>query len=77
MPCAYMLSCFSLVRFFATLCFIAHQVPLSIGFSEQEYWNGWPFPPPGDLPNPEIKPASSVAPVLQADSLPLSHQYVC
>ena len=35
----------------------AHQVPLSMGFSRQEYWSGLLFPPPGDLPNPGIKPA--------------------
>ena len=29
---------------------VAHQAPLSMGFSRQEYWSGWPFPPPGDLP---------------------------
>ena len=46
------------------------QAPLSIGFSRQEYWSGLPFPSPGDLPDPGIKPES---PVLQADSLPLSH----
>ena len=38
-----------------------------LGFSKQEYWSGLPFPSPGDLPNPEIKPRS---PALQADSLP-------
>ena len=38
-----------------------------------EHWSGLPFPPPGNLPNPGIKPASPVAPELQADSLPLSH----
>ena len=38
-----------------------------MGFPRQEYWSGLPFPPPGDLPNPGIKPAS---PTLQADSLP-------
>ena len=43
------------------------QVPLSMGFSRQEYWNGLPFPFPGDLPNPGIEPGS---PALQADSLP-------
>ena len=37
---------------------IAHQAPLSMGFSRQEYWNGLPSPPPGDLPNPGIEPAS-------------------
>ena len=35
---------------------VAHQAPLSMRFSRQEYWSGLPFPPPGDLPNPEIKP---------------------
>ena len=39
----------------------------SIGFSRQEYWSGLPFPPPGDLPDPGIEPASSA---LQADTLP-------
>ena len=36
----------------------AFQAPLSMGFSRQEYWNGYPFSPPGDLPNPGIKPRS-------------------
>ena len=43
------------------------QSPLSMGFSRQEYWSALPFPSPGDLPNPRIKPRS---PALQADSLP-------
>ena len=43
---------------------------LSMGFSRQEYWSGLPFPPPGDLPNPGIKPTSPVSPALQAGSLP-------
>ena len=43
------------------------QAPLSVGFSRHEYWNGLPFPSPGDLPNPGIEPGS---PALQADSLP-------
>ena len=49
-----------------TLCdpTVAHQAPLSIGFSRQEYWSGLPCPPPGDLPNPGIKPASLISPVL-------------
>jgi len=46
---------------------VAHQDPLSMEFSRQEYWSGLPCPPPGDLPNPGIKPRS---PALQADSLP-------
>ena len=52
---------------FATPWTIALKVPLSVGFSRQEYWSGLPFPSPGDLPNPGIEPAS---PALQADSLP-------
>ena len=50
---------------------VAHQAPLSIGFSRKEYWSELLFPSPGNLPNPEIKP---VSPALQADSLMLSHQ---
>ena len=46
---------------------VAHQAPLSMGFSRQEYWSGLPFPSPGDLPNPRTKPRS---PALQEDSLP-------
>ena len=46
---------------------VALQVPLSMGFSRQEYWIGLPFSSPGDLPNPGIEPGS---PALQADSLP-------
>ena len=43
----------------------AHQAPLSMGFSRQEYWGGLPFPSPGDLPDSGIKPRS---PALQADA---------
>ena len=45
----------------------AHQAPLSVGFSRQEYWSELPFPSPGDLPNPGIEPGS---PALQVNSLP-------
>ena len=62
-----MLSCFSQVQLFVTLGTAASQALLSMGFSRQEYWRGLPFPPPGDLPNPGIKPGS---PMLLADSLP-------
>ena len=55
------------VRLFATPWTIAHQAPLFMGFSRQEYWSGLPFPSPGDLLNPGIKPGS---PTLQADFLP-------
>ena len=58
------------VRFFVTPCTVAHQAPLFMEFSSQEYWSGLPFPPPGDLPNPGIKPTSLM---LQAGYLPLSH----
>ena len=56
----------SRVRLFATPWTVARQAPLSMGFSRQEYWSGLPFPSPGDLPNPGIKPGS---PALQADAL--------
>ena len=39
-----------------TLGTIVHQALLSMGFSRQEYWSGWPSPPPGDLPDPGINP---------------------
>ena len=42
----------------ATLWTVAHQSPLSMGFSKQEYWRGLPFPPPGNLPYPGIELAS-------------------
>ena len=53
-----MLSRFSRVRLSATLWTVAHQAPLSMGFSRQEYWSGLPCPPPGDLPDPGIEPES-------------------
>ena len=53
-----MLSHFSCVQLFATPRTVTLQAPLSMGFSRQEYWSGLSFPPPGDLPNPEIKPVS-------------------
>ena len=52
------------VQLFATLWTGAHQALLSMGFSQQEYWSGLPFPTPGDLPHPEIEPASLASPVL-------------
>ena len=65
------LSHFSRVRLCVTPWAVARQAPLSMRFPRQEYWRGWPFPSPGDLPDPGIKPTSSA---LQADSLPLSHR---
>ena len=55
---------------FVILSIIALQLPLSMGFSRGEYWSGLPWPPPGHLPDPGIKP---VSPALQADPFPLSH----
>ena len=57
----------SRVQLFATLWTVAHEAPLSMGFSRQEYWSELPFPSPGDLPYPGIEPES---PALQADCLP-------
>ena len=59
-----MLSHFSHVWLCATLWTVACQAPLSIGVSRQEYWSGLPFPPPEDLPNSEIEPASLIFPEL-------------
>ena len=67
------LSHLSRVQLFATLWTVAHQAPLSMGFSRQEYLSGLPCPPPGD-PDPQIEPVSPVAAALQADSLLLSLQ---
>ena len=54
------------VRLFATPWTVAHQAPPPMGFSRQEYWSGLPFPSPGDLPDPGIKPRS---PALRAYAL--------
>ena len=56
----------SRVRLFATPWTSTYQAPPSMGFSRQEYWSGLPFPSPGDLPDPGIKPRS---PTLEADAL--------
>ena len=53
-----MLSHFRHVQLFTNLWTVAHQAPLSVGFYRQEYWSGLPCPPPGDPPDPGIKPAS-------------------
>ena len=61
----------SCIQFFSTQWTIACQAPLSSRYPRQEYFSGLPFPSPGDLIKPGVEPAS---PVLQVDSLPLSHQ---
>ena len=55
---------FSCVRLFGTLWIVAHQAPLSIGFSRQEFWSWLPCPSPEDLPGPVIEPRSLVSPAL-------------
>ena len=55
---ACVLCCFSCVCLFATLWTVAHHIPLTMGFSRQEYQLGLPCPPPGDLPHPWTKPKS-------------------
>ena len=54
----------SRVQLFATPQIVAHQAPLFVRFSRQEYQSGLPFPSPGDLPNPGIKPMSQASPAL-------------
>ena len=58
------LRCFNRVPPFATLWTVARPAPLSIGFSRQEYWSGCPCPPPGDLPDTDIKTVSLMSPAL-------------
>ena len=60
----------SRVWLFVTLWIVACQVPLSMGFSRQEYWSGLPYPPSRELPDPGIEFVSLESPALQADSLP-------
>ena len=48
----------SRVRLFVTAWTVARQAPLSVRFFGPEYWSGLPFPPPGDLPDPEMEPSS-------------------
>ena len=82
-----MLNHFSHVRLFATLWTLAHQAPLSMGFSRQEYWSGFQCPPPRDLPNLEIEPTSLTSPALTGSFFTTSatgkpmymprHMYMC
>ena len=57
----YVLRC---VQLFATPWTLAHQAPLSMGFSQEEFWSELPFPPPGDLSDPGIRLQSLASPVL-------------
>ena len=62
----------SLSRVTVTPGAVARQAPLSVEFSEQEYWSGFPCPPPGDLPDPGIEPSSLKSPVLAGRFFPTS-----
>ena len=68
LPCSVKAACvinpFSPVRLFVTPWTLAHQAPLSMGFSRQESWRGFPCPPPGDLPNPGVEPVAPVSAAL-------------
>ena len=64
LPIMCVLNHFSHVWLFVTLWTVAPQAPPSMGFSRQEYWNGLPCPPPGDLPDPGIEHASLTSPAL-------------
>ena len=66
------LSHFSHVRLFVTPRTVACQPPLSMGFSRQAYWNGLPYPPPGDLPTQGLNPSLLCLLHWQAGSLPLA-----
>ena len=70
-----MLSHFSRVPLFSTPWTVAHQAPLSVGFPRQEYWSGLPCPPPGDLPHPGVKPASTRSPALAGGFFPTNATY--
>ena len=58
-----------------TQCTVAHQAPLSMGFSRQEFWSGFPCPPPGDLPNPGTEPMSLISPALAGRFFTISTTY--
>ena len=75
----YMCVCaLSRVRLFVTPWTVAHQAPLSMGFSRQDYWSKLPFPSLGDHPNPGIEPGSLVSVALAGDfftTVPTSNKY--
>ena len=57
------------VRLLAAQWTVAHQAPLSMEISRQEYWSGLPFPPAGPLPDPGMEPVFPMSPALRNDSL--------
>ena len=62
--CVCVLSCFSHVQLFATPWTVANQASLSMEFSREEYWSGFPFPSPEHLPDPGMEPTSLVSPAV-------------
>ena len=64
MVVVYLLSHFSHVRVFVTPWTVAHQAPMPMGFSRQEYWRGLPCPPPVGCPDPGIEPPFLMSPAL-------------
>ena len=62
--CVCVRSYFSRIQLFVTPWTVACQAPLSMGFPREEYWRGLPCPPPGDLPQPGVKPTSLRSPAL-------------
>ena len=71
--CACVLSCFSCIQLFATIWSVAHQAPLFMGFSRQEYGSGLPCTPPGDLPDPGMNLCLQHLLHWQSGSLSLCH----
>ena len=68
---------FSCVWLFMTICTVACQAPLSMEFSSQEYWGGFPCPPPVNLPNSEIEPTSLTSPALVVVGVGWGLYYLC
>ena len=65
----------SVVSDSATPWTVAHQAPLSLEFSRQEYWNGLTFPPPGDIPDTQVEPASLVSPAVTGGFFTIAGDY--
>ena len=69
----YICVCSLSVQLFATTWTVSRQDPLSMKFSRQEDWSGLPFPPPEDLPDPEIEPSSFASPALAGGFFTTDH----
>ena len=74
--CACVLSC-SVMSDSAIPWTVAHQAPLSMGFSRQECWSGLPCPPPGGLPDPGMEPAPLMSPALAGVFFTTGAPWVC